>query len=317
MKPPFIPPRYQFNGHIQTIFPSLFRKVNELKYERERIDTPDGDFLDLDWVRNQPSEKLIIVSHGLEGDASRAYVKGLIKAFTDRGFHGLGWNFRGCSGEMNRKERFYHSGATDDLALVIAHALKSGAYKELYLAGFSLGGNLTLKYLGEPGRDRPAELRKAVTFSVPLDLSASCKKIGERSNYIYSKRFLTHLSKKIRTKAAQMPESFDTSPLKTINTLKQFDDEYTAPLHGFKDAEEYYARCSALQFLADIKVPTLILSAKNDPFLSPECFPEKEFKNHPFVTFEAPEQGGHVGFAQADGSYYSEERAVAFIFEDS
>ncbi len=309
-------PFYQFNGHLQTIIPSVFRKVEGLSYQRERIPTPDGDFLDLDWHRPGQADTLLIVSHGLEGDSHRSYVKGMIRAFALKGCHGLAWNYRGCSGEPNLQKRFYHSGATEDLEAVIQHARKTGNYKHLVLSGFSLGGNLTLKYLGERGEDLPPEIWKAAVFSVPLDLSGSSRKISERSNWIYNKRFLRALDKKIRLKEVQMPGKLDVDALKGIKTLRQFDDLYTAPLHGFENAEAYYAHCSALRFLKDIKVPTLIVNAKNDPFLSESCYPEQELKNHPCVRFEAPEQGGHVGFAATgeEDLYYSEKRALEFVF---
>lgn len=318
-KSAFNPPFYQFNGHLQTILPSIFRKVEGLSYQRERIHMPDGDFLDLDWHRPGPANTLLIVSHGLEGDSHRSYVKGMVKAFAEKGCHGLAWNYRGCSGEPNLQERFYHSGATDDLEAVIQHARQTGAYKRIILSGFSLGGNLTLKYLGERGEQLPAEIWKAAVFSVPLDLSGSSSKISRRSNWIYNKRFLQALDKKIRLKAAQMPGKLNVDALKGIKTLRQFDDIYTAPLHGFEDAETYYAHCSALNFLDSIKTPTLIVNARNDPFLAESCYPEQEMKNHSFVRFEAPAQGGHVGFA-ASGSealYYSEKRALEFVFKNN
>lgn len=311
------PPFYQFNGHLQTIIPSLFRKVENVEYNRERIYTPDKDFLDLDWHRPTPSDTLLIVSHGLEGDSHRSYVKGMVKAFGKEGCHALAWNYRGCSGEPNLQERFYHSGATEDLEAVILHVLQSGTYKRIILSGFSLGGNLTLKFLGERGDKLPSEICKAAVFSVPLDLSGSSSKISERSNWIYNKRFLNHLEKKIKAKAANMPGRLNPEKLSGIKTLRQFDDAYTAPLHGFENAEAYYAHCSALNYLDGIRIPTLIVNAKNDPFLSESCYPETQLKNHPFITFEAPPEGGHVGFAPASGEelYYSEKRALEFVLE--
>lgn len=310
------PPFYLFSAHLQTIIPSLFRRVKNIAFERERITTQDGDFLDLDWHRPGHSQTLVIVSHGLEGDSRRSYVKGMIKAFAKEGCHGMGWNFRGCSGEPNLLERFYHSGATEDLEAVIQHVSAQNVYSKIILTGFSLGGNLTLKYLGEKGEKTPPEIWKAAVFSVPLDLSGSSKKISERGNGIYNRRFLKRLEQKIRTKAAKMPGKFDISLLKGIKTLREFDDAYTAPLHGFENAEAYYAHCSALKYLAGITIPTLIVNAKNDPFLSAECYPVAKMKNHPFVKLETPEEGGHVGFATAGRGelYYSEARALEFAF---
>lgn len=318
----YSPPFYQFNGHLQTIIPSIFRKVKDVHYQRERIATPDEDFLDLDWYRPYiEANSLLLVSHGLEGDSSRSYVKGMVRAFGQHGqahggCHGLAWNYRGCSGEPNLQERFYHSGATEDLEAVISYVRSLGTYQHIYLSGFSLGGNLTLKYLGERGTGLYPEIKKAAVFSVPLDLSGSSRKISERGNWIYNKRFLINLEKKIRLKASQMPGRLDIDALQGIKTLREFDDAYTAPLHGFENAEAYYAHCSALRYLDDIRIPTLILNAKNDPFLSDRCYPAVKLAGHPWVQFEAPAEGGHVGFARANGGelYYSEKRALEFIF---
>lgn len=304
-------PFFLFNPHLETIFPSLFRKVKLQPYQRERLVTPDQDFLDLDWLR-QGSKKLVIISHGLEGDTSRAYVRGMAKAMFEKGYDVLTWNYRGCSGEVNKAVRFYHSGATDDLGTVVGHAA-SQAYSEINLVGFSLGGNLTLKYLGE-NRVMPAQLRKAIAFSVPMDLHTSCLKISEPANWIYSRRFLRSLRKKVLEKSKVMQE-LDISGLKTVRTLHEFDDFFTGPIHGFKNALDYYTQSSSLKFVTDITLPTLIVNAKNDPFLSRECYPDTLLKGHPFVTFETPEHGGHVGFSQfsKNGLYWSEERALDFL----
>lgn len=308
---PYAPPFYLFNAHLETIIPSLFRKVSLPPYKRERITTPDEDFLDLDWLI-QDSKKLVIISHGLEGNTTRGYIKGMAKALYNKGYDILAWNYRGCSDEINKALRFYHSGATDDLATVVAHAEQKG-YEAINLVGFSLGGNLTLKYLGED-RVRPSVIQKAATFSVPIDLHTSCLKISQPSNWIYSQRFLKSLRKKVLAKALIMPQ-LDTAGLQNVKTLHQFDDFFTGPIHGFKDALDYYTQSSALRYINRITIPTLLVNAKNDPFLSPECYPYKLLKNHPFVTFESPERGGHVGFTQRnkDGLYWSEERTLNFF----
>jgi len=286
------------------------RRVENVPYERERIRTTDNDFLDLDWLRNG-HKQLVIISHGLEGSSRRAYIMGMSRALFTNGFDVIAWNFRGCSDDMNHQLRFYHSGATDDLQLVINHAAAKG-YHDVSLIGFSLGGNLTLKYLGEA---QPSEwVKRAVTFSVPLDLYNSCLKISRPENYVYSRRFLKNLKSKVRRKADQM-QGLDLSGIDDIRTLVDFDNRYTAPLHGFSDALEYYQRCSALFYLNGITVPTLIVNAQNDPFLSDSCYPTEITKENPWVKFEAPSHGGHVGFAQfnKNGLYWSEERALAFL----
>jgi predicted alpha/beta-fold hydrolase len=312
---PYRPPSLLFNAHLQTIYPSLFRKIN-VSWHRERIGTPDNDFLDLDWLKHN-SNKLVLISHGLEGNSRRAYVNGMALHFYKNGYDVLAWNYRGCSEEMNRQLRFYHSGATDDLDHVVTHCA-SLPYDEIYLIGFSLGGNLTLKYLGEKRNDMVRKIKKAVTFSVPLNLHASCIEISRPSNWIYSQRFLRSLKKKITEKATSYPQQLDVARLASIKTLLEFDDQFTAPLHGFRDAVDYYTRCSSIHFLKFIQLPTLIVNAWNDPFLSKECFPVNELKSHPKIILEPTAEGGHCGFAsfKQNGVYWSEERALNFISND-
>ena len=331
-------PFYLFNGHLQTIIPSL-RRVKGVHYQRERIRTSDGDFLDLDWsltesrteslpksqtelptesTAGQPTDRLAILSHGLEGDSRRPYVLGMVRELNARGWDALAWNYRGCSGEPNQELRFYHSGATDDLEAVVHHALATGRYRQLALIGFSLGGNLTLKYLGEQGTALPSEIHRAVVFSVPLDLRSCAVKLGTRGNLLYHHRFLRSLRRKVRTKAARMPEQLNLD-YRLVKTLRDFDNHYTAPLHGFRDADEYYQRCSAKGFLASITIPTLIVNAKNDPILAAECYPVETVRNLPRVFLEIPEKGGHCGFfaKTLHGTYWSEARALRFLEENN
>jgi uncharacterized protein len=305
------PPLFLFNAHLETIYPSLIRKVETVPYDRERIGTPDNDFIDLDWIR-AGNKRLLVISHGLEGNSTRSYVKGLAKAALAAGFDVLAWNFRGCSGEINRQLKFYHSGASYDLDHVVKHAIEAHGYQELYLGGFSLGGNMTLKYLGERPTDH--RIKRAVVFSVPMHLHSSCLKISRPSNWIYANRFLKSLKAKVVEKHKTHPE-LDIRPLTSIRTIMDFDDRYTAPLHGFSNAVEYYEKNSSLYFIKHITIPTLIINALNDPFLSPQCFPEAECKNHPAVRLEIPKRGGHVGFAQftSKGLYWSEVRGVTFL----
>lgn len=296
------PPYLLFNRHLETIYPSLFRKVYLPPFRRERIVTPDDDFLDLDWL-TQGSDRLVIISHGLEGNSQRPYIKGMAKAFFNNKYDVLAWNYRGCGEEMNKKLRFYHSGATDDLDVVVNHALPK--YKSVFLVGFSLGGNLTLKYLGE----RSINIKGSAVFSVPLNLHSSCHKI---SDTIYADRFLKSLKKKVIDKSKLM-EGIDIAGIDKIRTLIDFDDRYTAPIHGFKDAVHYYQSCSSLYFLKDIKVPTLLVNAKNDPFLGDDCYPTGI--GNPSLHTEYVDRGGHVGFAMftQNGLYWSELRALQFI----
>ncbi len=311
MNPDHRPPALLFNRHLETIYPALFRRVKVPPCYRERLHTPDSDFLDLDWFI-QGSAHLVIISHGLEGNSRRAYVLGMVRALLAAGFDVLAWNYRGCSGEINRQLRFYHSGETDDLDLVIRHAL-SRKYQTLRLVGFSLGGNLTLKYLGEQ-RQRPAPIRQAIVFSVPLDLEGSCQVISKPVNRLYEIRFLRSLKDKIKRKSQFLPE-LDARPLKYIHTLRAFDEHYTAPMHGFKNARYYYQTCSALRFVPFITVPTRIINAMNDPFLSSSCFPQSLKHSTDAVLLLTPQRGGHVGFAKfgTNGVYWSELQAVDFF----
>lgn len=312
------------SGHLQTIVPAVLRRVPDLAYRRERIELPDGDFLALDWadavsaVPTPPAgRKLAIISHGLEGSSGRAYVRGLARALTRAGFDALAWNYRSC-GEPNRLLRSYHLGDTNDLHHVIGHALGTGRYEDVYLSGFSAGGNVTLKYLGEDAARVPAAVRRAAVFSVPTDLKASSLHIARPQNRVYLRRFMKSLRQKIRDKAAQLPGEVDLTGLDELRDFPQFDDRYTAPMHGFASAEEYYAHASSGQYLAGIRVPTLLVNAENDPFLPPSCFPRAEAAASPFVFLETPTDGGHVGFAEGrpDGTYYSERRAVEFLLAD-
>ncbi|KAB7727673.1 alpha/beta fold hydrolase [Rudanella paleaurantiibacter] len=305
------PPVYLWNGHLQTIWPSMARRVDGVTYERERIDTPDNDFLLLDWAR-RGNRRLGIVAHGLEGDAHRPYLKGMVKALNGAGWDALGWNFRSCAGEQNRLRTSYHIGKSDDLDLIVRRVVASGAYDEVALLGFSAGGNMTLKYAGEQGANIPSLIKRVVTFSVPLDLDAVANHFKRLSNRIYDKRFLKTLIAKVREKATQ--HDIDLSYIDRIKTMRDFDEYYSGPIHGFKDADDYYAHNASMYFLDKITVPTLILNAQNDPFLPEECYNPALVANAPAVTLEIPRHGGHCGFSHHSlNRCWAEERAVAFL----
>jgi len=300
-------------GHLQTVMPAFFRQVNGVEYKRERIETPDNDFLDIDWIKKGAS-RVVIISHGLEGNTSRPYMKGMSKCFSESGFDVLTWNYRGCSEEINRKPRFYHSGATDDLETIVNHAIDL-SYSSISLIGFSLGGNLTLKYLGEKGNKSAIE--RAVAISVPMHLHHSSLEMLKLKNRLYVWRFLGTLKEKVTQKALVMPDRISTAHFKAIKNLFDFDDYYTAPLHGFDNALDYYNKCSSYFFLEDIAQPTLILNARNDTFLSEESFPDSgKFRNQN-LNFEFPDQGGHCEFPiKINGLYWSEIRALEFLKRD-
>lgn len=302
------------NGHIQSIYPTLFRRFDTGFYERERIFTPDDDFLDIDWSRTG-SNKLAIISHGLEGNSHRNYVVGMVKMLNRNGWDALAWNYRSCSGEMNRRLRFYNSGTIDDLEVVIEHAAKIESYKEIVLIGFSMGGNLSLLYLGNKGSRIDSKIVRSVVFSVPCDLKASTRELAKFKNRIYMGRFLKTLHQKIRTKMKLMPGQINDDNYHLIKNFKDYDDRYTAPLHGFNNAEDYWSKCSSNRFIPEIKIPTLIVNARNDPFIADGCYPVNETSDSKCVYLETPRSGGHVGFMQfkRDKSYWSEERTIEFL----
>ncbi|GJM60766.1 YheT family hydrolase [Persicobacter diffluens] len=300
-------PSFLFNAHLETIFPTLSRRVR-VSQSPERLELEDGDFLDLYWSK-QGSERLVVVLHGLEGDAHRVYIQGMIRACMQAGFDCLTFNYRGCGEEVNRLKRFYHSGATDDVRRVMDHVGKRD-YKSISMVGFSLGGNLILKYLGE-GAVLP-NLSAAVAVSVPLDLLGCTLEIHKRRNFIYHDRFLRSLKEKVRRKSAHGFD-FDLDLLEKIDRLWDFDDHFTAPLGGFAGAEDYYISCSSKNFISEIKIPTLILNAANDPFLSETCYAPHVSTENEMIKFMQPEHGGHVGFFQKGGLYFSEWAAVSFL----
>ena len=309
------PPRHLRFGHLSTIYSGLFRRVNNLVQKRERLALPDGDFMDLDWsFASRKTKKVVVILHGLEGNAQRPYITGCAKAFNAANVDACAVNFRGCSGVTNRLYRSYHSGATEDLAAVVNHLLLNKEYRELYINGISLGGNMALKYAGE-NREIPHELKAVIAVSAPCDLYSSLKELLKPKNYAYSVRFRKHLVDKLRLKATLFPEKIPATDLAKIKNLKDFDDIYTAPAHGFIDALDYYHKCSCRQFLPAIKVPSLILNAKNDSFLGKACYPYLEAKQNNHVYLETPLFGGHVGFIDSKNRYYNEKRAIKFLEE--
>ena len=297
--------------HPSTFLPTLLRPAAILPWQRERVELPDGDFLDLDRLR-QGADRTVLLCHGLEGNSRRKYMLGMARAFFRRGWDVVGFNFRGCSGEPNRLPRSYHAGATEDLREAIA-ATDHAGLQHLALVGFSMGGNLILKYLGEdPAAVHPA-LRAAVAFSVPAELGDSCLRLAQPGNWIYQRRFLRKLARKIRGQAQRHPGAVDAAALDRVKNLWDFDDAFTAPLHGFRDASDYYARCSCLYCLEEIRVPALLVNALNDPFLMPRSFPRAQAEASRWLHLETPEYGGHVGFHAPGDEYWSDRRAVEFI----
>jgi predicted alpha/beta-fold hydrolase len=309
----FNPPVLLRNGHVQTLLAAFVRRRQNIAMKFERLELKDGDFLDLNWLRNA-RDRVAILSHGLEGSADEGYIRGMAAALNRAGWDALAWNYRGCGKEPNRLLRFYHSGETGDLGLVVGHA--AARYSQIALIGFSLGGNLTLKYLGE-AKPHPAVVG-AAAISAPVDLAASAGVLDQRwENRFYLRRFIKTLAAKLEAKALLFPDQLDASRSRMIRSFREFDDRFTAPLHGFRDAADYWKQSSARQYLSGITVPTLLLNALDDPFLAPECFPFDEANQNTCLFLECPASGGHLGFVDPAHGFrpWYEQRVVEFLAE--
>ncbi len=307
-------PAYLFNGHVQTMYPYLVRNV-KVNYERERIELADGDFLDLDWLK-RGSKNLMILCHGLEGSSESQYMQGMAKAIHERGFDVLAINFRSCSGEMNRKLKMYHHGDISDLTTVLNRVVSELRFERIFLCGFSLGGNVILKYLGTLGSSVPPTVLGGVAISVPCDLASSSVALDRWDNYLYTRRFRRSLLKKFKLKEERFPGTLDLSIYHQIGKWSDFDNTYTTKLTPFATAEEYYEQGSAKNFIHGIKVPTLILNAQNDPFLTQKSYPTTLCRGHKFVHLEMPTTGGHVGFWHTPQKLaYTESRTLDFFAE--
>lgn len=307
------PPLFLQGKHLETIFPALFRKVADAPvYQRKSYQLSDGDQLTYDHYQTN-NKRVVIISHGLEGNSQKPYVLGMSKILVNNGFDVIAWNFRSCDGRMNKTRRFYHSGATDDLDEITRLAVNQ--YEEVFMVGFSLGANLTLKYVGEEISHKHNQIRKVAAICAPLNLKGGSICIGKKSNILYAKRFLKSLKNKVREKERLMPGKMNLSKLKQVKTLYDFDNHYTAPIHGFKDANDYYEKCSSINFVDQIKVPSLILNSLNDPMIPQETFDSGKFNSLNSVTLELTKSGGHCGFPGADdeGHYWSEKRILKFF----
>lgn len=311
--PDYYPPRFLRGAHLETIGPNLSRRRFRVDYERERTELEDGDFLDLDFVRSPNADTCLLVLHGLEGSSTAPYVKSLAKAASDFDWDFAAMNMRGCSGEMNRVARFYHSGETGDLRAVIQYLEKR--YERIAIVGFSLGGNVVLKYLGEAPGKVSSQLLAGVAVSAPVDLQGSALRIGEAGNRVYMRRFIRLLAEKIEAKAALFPHEIDAKGCRGLPDFRAFDGMYTAPLNGFSSAEDYWQRCSSLNWLADIRLPTLLLNARNDPFLTESCFPAIIAKESSSLYSLFPDNGGHLGFPswRSSGRAWHESVILDFI----
>ena len=302
------------NGFISTVYSGLIRRLKIIQY-RERITLRDGDFIDLDWsYAKKTSKSIIVLLHGMEGHGQRPYVTGQALLFNNNNVDAICVNFRGCSGELNLKYSSFHSGMTEDLEDIIKYVVSLNRYDSIFIKGISLGANILLKYLGE-GNNIPIQVKAGMAVSAPCDLSGSAKALHKLINLPYQINFLWGLLKLLKQKQKQFPNIISRSQIRSIFTLNDFDEVYTSRAHGFKNAQDYYAKSSSLQFLKSIKIPVLILNALNDSFLSKDCFPYEEAKKNSSLYLETPQFGGHVGFISRKGFYYNEKRALEFFLK--
>ena len=307
------PPFFLRNPHLQSLVPMRVRTVRDIRYTRSRISTSDNDFLDLD-RSEKGAKRCVILFHGLEGHAQRPYMLGMVRAFNRAGWDAVSVNLRGCSGEPNLLARAYHQGSSDDVDTVVTHAAGSG-YRSLVAVGFSLGGNMVLKYLGETNRKKPDTLKAAAAISAPCHVPSCAENLHRRKNRIYLRYFITMIREKVVAKSSRYPGLISAEGIASISNFREFDDRYTAPLNGFANAEDYWEKASSLPLLPAITLPTLLLNAQDDPILTPQCFPRDVASSHPFLTLETPRHGGHVGFMGQGrkGNYWHEERTLEFV----
>ena len=292
----FRAPFWLAHGHAQTIYAYYFAPREQVRFRRERLTTPDGDFIDLDWLDSGQQAPLVILFHGLEGNSAGHYAQSLMAAVQKKHWRGVVVHFRGCSGEPNRLARAYHSGDSAEINWVL-HALKQRFTDlPLFAVGVSLGGNALLKWLGEQGDSARALLAGAAAVSAPMDLPAAGQALDRGFNKLsYTRHFLITLRSKALQKVAQHNLAIDSSALRRASTLHRFDDLFTAPVHGFRNADDYWQRASSKPLLRHIAVTTLVINALDDPFIPAASLPQKNAVSSA-VTLEYPAHGGHVGF---------------------
>jgi uncharacterized protein len=314
-------PTYFFrNHHLNTLYPALFRSSKGIDFQRVRYEIPEGDFFDADWSfqsLKSTTDHLVICIHGLEGNARRPYMAGMMREFNKNGVDAVGLNLRGCSGEPNRLLQGYHSGHTADLDFLINVILKENKYTDITLLGFSVGGNIALKYGGEKGDSIHKTIRRIIAFSVPCDLKNCSMELEKSENWFYQWQFLLTLKQKARIQNARFPNRLDLDKILTAKYFRQFDDYYTALINGFKDAEDYWAKASCQSHLPNIKIPSLLVSALDDCFLADTCYPTDFAASSAIFHLETPKYGGHLGFMSPDkeGVLWTEKRAIEFYIK--
>ncbi|BDG06283.1 YheT family hydrolase [Anaeromyxobacter oryzae] len=315
----YAPARWLPGAHAMTVFASVARLGPRPRARRERWELPDGDFLDVDFLGAPPPDApALVILHGLEGSSRAPYVRGLAGLALRAGLAPIAVNFRGCSGTPNRLPRFYHSGETGDLDHVVRRLAAARPGRPIVIGGFSLGGNVVVKYLGERGDDLPAEVRGGAGISVPFDLARAARALDAPGfwNLVYRERFLRRLRAKALAKARRFPESLDPAAILGARTFAAYDAVVTARLHGFASAEDYWTRCSSGQFVRGVRRPLLLVAAIDDPIVPGDSVPVEAAGANPAVTLVATEVGGHVAFVAGSPfwpSFWAEARAAAFL----
>jgi predicted alpha/beta-fold hydrolase len=283
------------NAHFSTIWPALFVHPQTPSYQTLFFETPDEDVFELS-VLHRDRPRALVLLHGLEGNAQSGYMNDVAQFFETCGFGIYALNHRGCGRSPNRRFSSYHSGFTNDLQQVLQYVQSDASIEEIYILGFSLGGNIVLKWAGEQAGRYPSKLRKCIAVSVPCDLAACAETLSKGFNRMYLHRFLRSLISKVLQKKNRIGNGFDFEKASQIKDFKDFDDWYTAPVHGFRDAIHYWKLNSSLRFLNSIEIPCLLINALNDPFLASSCFPDPSTILSSFVQTCYPKYGGHVGF---------------------
>lgn len=314
----FQPSRWAAGPHAQTVVARMLRSAEGPEFSRERMTTPDGDFLDVDWGPEPvPDAPIVLILHGLEGSSRRRYVKNIARELLRRGVRPVALNFRGCSGEPNRSLRFYHSGETEDPGWVLAEIRDRYPTRPLGVLGFSLGGNVLLKLMGERDDGGTGVLNAAVAISVPYDLAAGSSLIERsRMGRMYSAYFLRSLRRKVALKSDRLAEVLDVDRAMRARTIWEFDEAVTAPLNDFQDAADYYARSSSTAYLGGIRTPTLLIHAMDDPFLPPDAIPVARAEENPNLRLSLQPAGGHVGFLGGsvwDPVFWADELGAGFL----
>lgn len=308
------PPLWLPGGHAQTIWAAALARPR-VAYRRERWELPDGDFIDLDWVDGPSGAPLLVLFHGLEGDSGSHYARFLMAAVLDRRWRGVVIHFRGCGGELNRLPRAYNAGDSREMDHVLRRLRQSGVDGTLYVAAVSLGGNVLLKWLGEQGEGAAPVVDGAVAISAPLDLPVSGATLDRGFNRIYVARFLRTLKRKALAKLERFPGLYDGAAVAAARSIRRFDDLVTAPLHGFPDAQTYWRESASKPYLKSIRVSTLVINARNDPFMPGAVLPVPAAVSE-WVSLEFPDEGGHVGFVTGPfpGAYrWLPERVLGFF----